>query len=344
MSYRLSHRAYALPFKQPVRTAHGLWAQREGVILRLSDAEGFSAYGEAAPIPAFGTETHAEIQRALGALGETVTTESIRGLPLGLSCLRAGLFSAEAALAEHHKAATGQASEPETLNKYLPVAGLLPAGAACLRAADTMLEAGFRSFKWKVGVGDVADELGLLDDLLSRLPSGAKLRLDANGAWDRKRAEKWLTRCADRPIEFVEQPVAADLPKAEDLLLGLANDFPTPLALDESVSTCAQFRRWIDQGWPGLFVVKPSLLDHPEPLLTKVGGARVVFSSALETAVGCKRALKLAFRYSGEARALGFGVYPLFEQRTFDGPFLAPFIRREDVDRIDEEAVWNALS
>src|SRR6185312_10766667 len=103
-------------------------------------------------------------------------------------------------------------------------------------------ELGFRVFKWKVGVGDVADELALLNDVCAALPDGAKLRLDANGAWDRRQAERWLARCAECPVEFVEQPSYAKAPegaacrKVEDLLLGLANDFPTPIALDESIS------------------------------------------------------------------------------------------------------------
>jgi O-succinylbenzoate synthase len=42
--------------------------------------------------------------------------------------------------------------------------------------------------------------------------------------------------------------------------------------------------------------------------------------------------------------ALGFGVWPLFSDPTFDGPAAAPFIRVEDVDRIDPEALWNAAS
>jgi O-succinylbenzoate synthase len=72
--------------------------------------------------------------------------------------------------------------------------------------------------------------------------------------------------------------------------------------------------------------------------------AQVVFSSALETAVGAKAALRLAFAFGGEARALGFGVWPLFLDQRFDGPYQAPFIRAQDVLAISEEAVWNALS
>jgi O-succinylbenzoate synthase len=72
--------------------------------------------------------------------------------------------------------------------------------------------------------------------------------------------------------------------------------------------------------------------------------ANVVFSSALETAVGARAALRWAMAWRGEPRALGFGVWPLFTDARFDGPYIAPFLRVEDVERINTEAVWTALS
>jgi O-succinylbenzoate synthase len=177
------------------------------------------------------------------------------------------------------------------------------------------------------------------------LPHGAKLRLDANGAWDRRKAERWLERCAERPVEFVEQPVAADARGADDLLRGLAEDWPTPIALDESLASGADIERWIGEGWRGVWVVKTSLLRDVAGALAQLekAQAQVVFSSALETAVGAKAALQWAMAWPGEPRALGFGVWPLFQDARCDGPYAAPFIRPADVARIDPEAVWNAI-
>ncbi len=42
--------------------------------------------------------------------------------------------------------------------------------------------------------------------------------------------------------------------------------------------------------------------------------------------------------------ALGFGVWPLFADARCDGPYAAPYLRREDVEALNPEAVWNALS
>ena len=340
---RLLYRRYRLAFRAPVRTAHGVWSEREGVIVRLEDDAGAVGYGEAATLPHFGTETPDEVVAALQALGEWTTAEALAEVPARLGCLRSALTSAGAA---------DEADKSEAKD-YLGVAALLPAGRAALPELALRAEAGFRVFKWKVGVGDIADELSLLDDLCGALPSGGKLRLDANGAWDRRKAERWLERCADRPVEHVEQPCLAAVNdseaarvKVDDVLLGLAGNFPTPVALDESLVREGDVERWIGAGWPGVYVIKPALLGDATGVLGRLeqAKAKVVFSSALETAVGAQSALRVAFRWRGEAPALGFGVWPLFADARCEGPRAAPFFRREDVAAIQPEAVWNALS
>ena len=227
---------------------------------------------------------------------------------------------------------------------YWPVAALLPAGREVLRVVEDRVELGFRTFKWKVGVGAVRDELGLLADLSARLPEGARLRFDANGAWDRRQAETWLAAVAENPfVEFVEQPIAAEARGAEDLLRGLAADYPVTLALDESLASPDDLDRWLAAGWPGVWVLKLALMGDPAAVVQRLAAAKadVVFSSALETAIGARAMLAAAFRWSGPRRALGVGVWPLFVARWADGPTAMPFVRWSDVEALQEEAVWN---
>jgi O-succinylbenzoate synthase len=241
-----------------------------------------------------------------------------------------------------------------TMVQRRPVAALLPAGKAACEAADQALEAGYVAFKWKVGVLDDADEWVVLDDLLARLPGHAKLRLDANGAWTTRRAGKWLARCAERPIEFVEQPCFADASQgaarqsqADDALLGLATDYPTPIALDESVAGLPSLRAWLARGWRGIVVVKPALAGDPAGVLEVLAKyqADAVFSSALETGVGRQAALRMAFAFNGpQSRALGFGMGPLFLDGRFDGMPSAPFLGLEAMTHLKAEVLWNALN
>ncbi len=343
MTFRLSYRRYCLPFGQVRRTAHGPWRERDGLIVRLEDPAGRFGLGEVAPISAQGTESLAEAEAVLARLGGMVSEGTLAAIDERHGCVRFGLACAMDA---------GPAGVPAA--RRLAVAALLPAGREALAAAERARNDGYTAFKWKVGVLAGAEELAMLDDLLARLPEGTRLRLDANGAWTGREAGRWLTRCAERPIEFIEQPCLAEASaglderrRADDLLLGLARDYPTAVALDESVTGIASLRSWLERGWPGVFVVKPALAGPPAEVLALLAAheADVVFSSALETAVGRRAALRVAFQYEGRpARALGFGVLPLFRDARFDGMAPAPFVTAGEVGRLDPEAAWNALS
>ncbi|MDR1282474.1 MAG: o-succinylbenzoate synthase [Opitutaceae bacterium] len=365
MSLKLEYRRYRLPFRVPLRTAHGLWSEREGILVRLTDMSEPPAsptddpgnrprtgFGEIAPIPWFGTETVDEAEALLRELGDRVNDKTLDTLPARYACTRFALRSAR-------RPARLSALQPFSPS-VLPIAALLPAGRAALMYIAPKAELGYRTFKWKVGADDAADELALLDDVIAALPDGARLRLDANGAWDRRTAERWLERAADRPVEFIEQPVSPTARGADDLLLGLAGDYPTPLALDESLVGARDVARWLSLGWPGIWVIKPALLGDPAGVLAQLAAAgvardNVVFSSALETAVAARTVLALAFAWSGAGghdaattagrRALGFGVWPLFADahRACDGLGEIPFVRPRDPERLDAQAAWDHL-
>lgn len=331
MPYRFSFKKYRLPLRVPLRTAHGWWAEREGLILRLEDDQGTVGFGEIAPIPWFGTETMVEAEEILRQFGNMVPDELLDKTPERYGCVRFALAQARSV-----SSATASTSR-------LPVAALLPAGREVLRVLPEKLEVGFLAFKWKVGVGDAEDELGILDDLLAQIPAHTKLRLDANGAWNRRDAARWLTRCADRPIEFVEQPVA---PAEEDTLLGLANDYPVKLALDESVVHLSDARRWQGLGWPGIFVIKPALAGPLHEVIDWIlkTKADVVFSSAIESTLARSAILSAVLDQPLSRRALGFGVGEIFGDRRWDGPFIGPLIDNGCLAQTPGEELWNALN
>lgn len=335
-SPELALRRYALPFRSPLRTAHGPWSVREGLLLRVTGDAGRVGFGEIAPVNGFGGPSLDDCVADLTRLGALPPLDALVDQAKTLPGLRGALVDAGVALAP----------APARSRDHVTVAALLPAGRAALAVLKDRLELGFRVAKWKVGVAPIADELALLDDLLAVLPAGARLRLDANGAWDRRQAERWLDVAAGRPIEHVEQPIDARVRGAEDLLQGLAADYPVPVALDESIAQDADVAAWLDRGWAGVFVIKPTLLVNPAWAVERLAAARakVVFSSALETAVGFKAALRWAFAWTGEPRAVGFGVGSLFAGPAGEVPPLAPFWRWSDVERINPADTWNALN
>ena len=334
MDFLVELRRYRLPFRHPVRTAHGNWDFREGLYVRLERPDGTAGFGEACPVPHFGSETVDADEALVRSLGGRIGGEAVAEVPGEFCALRNALASAMGGTA------------PAPRHRSLAVAALLPAGRAALLAAPPPAEAGFRVFKWKVGVGAADDERAILDDLAGILPPGSRVRLDANGGWDRRTAQQWMDHAVGRPVEFVEQPLGRDSKGSEDSLMGLAADYPVPVALDESIAGDGDVGRWLDLGWKGFFVIKPSLLGDARAVLARLLAAKadVVFSSALETGIGARSALREAFCWAGAPHALGFGVWPLFADPRFNGPSAVPMMRIEDVDRINPEEVWNAAS
>jgi len=310
---------------RPLVTARGVWPVREGLVVRLSDADGRVGFGEAAPIPGFSQETPTRDYAWLRSAPDEMTPAELRHVPERLACLRWALFCAQEMMA-------GRLKPPAKVRK-LPMAALLPAGRAAVAALAERKKAGYCVFKWKIGLESPPQEFSLLEKLLAELPKGGRLRLDANGALGRREWAAWCDGLnalgpSAQAIEFFEQP----LPSATGTVAWreqkrLAAVAPVPVALDEGVAGWSNQKCAHAVRWPGPLVVKPSLLGDGEEFLhwrTKTG-ADLVYSSAFETSVGLQAALCLA---AGDPqvgrRALGFGALDAFARDGLQLPAHAP--------------------
>lgn len=299
---------FALP--QALVTAHGALRERAGWLLRLEAADGRLGWGEAAPLgclpataaPGCGHSGQAQqaCRSAIKALGPSRSRQELEDLiprlpaPLGFA-LGAALAELEGLVGE---AAGGWAEAP-------PSAWLLPAGEALLPALEALPQApGGQSslpapsgseaaaapsprtpalpftVKWKVAAAPDRLERELLERLLERLPAEARLRLDANGGWDRSMASAWASRLAGEPrLEWLEQPLAPD---DREGLLALCRRLP--VALDESL----RHDPYLADHWPGWLVRRPALEGDPRPLLSALaaGRPRWMVSTAFETGIG----------------------------------------------------------
>jgi o-succinylbenzoate synthase len=198
----------------------------------------------------------------------------------------------------------------------MPNSGLLPAGKAALSVWQKLYEEGYRTFKWKIGVDAIANELKIFHLLIHSLPASTKLRLDANAGLNYAEAKIWLENCDKFPenIEFLEQPLAVDELQA---MLQLSQSYCTAIALDESVATFSQLTDAYAQGWRGIFVIKPGIAGSPSRLrqFCRQHNIDAVFSSVFETAIGRQAALNLAAELSQHNRAVGFGIEHLLEKQ-----------------------------
>ncbi|MEO1144218.1 MAG: o-succinylbenzoate synthase [Cyanobacteria bacterium J06638_22] len=279
--FRLDWRRYARSFRQPLRTTHGVWDQREGLVVRLEDEQGSVGFGEIAPLPWFGSETldsAIALCTRLSAIGMGLTRQQLARIPDALPACQFGLAIAWSALYSAQSSTVPSAGIPES-------AVLLPTGVAALDAWEPAWSVGSHTFKWKIGVESVGKELCTLKKIQARLPNSSTMRLDANGGLSVADACCWLDVCAtDERVEFLEQP----LPPSEFVAMqALSDRFPTPLALDESVATLAQLMTCHQQGWRDVFVVKPAIAGSPYRLqaLCHQHHLDVVVSSVFETAI-----------------------------------------------------------
>lgn len=281
----LETRSFAFRLPRPLQTSSGRIEAKQGWLLRLQGPAGSVGWGEVAPLDP--RETPA-VAAALEALGYGVERSDLErrlpGLPPTLA------FALGAALAESD-GIVGVAADGGWLAAP-PPAWLLPAGEAMLGALDVLLQgaaaAAPLTVKWKVAAAADGLERQWLERLLAGLPADGRLRLDANGGWDRTTAAAWAERLEQEPrLEWLEQPLAAgDQEGLDQLALRI------PVALDESLRQRPELRNH----WGGWQVRRPSQDGDPRPLLGQLlrGVPRLMLSTGFETGIGARWTAHLA--------------------------------------------------
>lgn len=293
MTYQIQHRKYARRFRKPLQTGSQTWEFREGIIIRLEDSMGNVGFGEVAPIAGFQVEKLEEAEEWLGQLKGCWDRDQ-EMVPRDLPCCGFAISSALGWIEGIFE--IGKIQEKET-------AGLLPAGHAALGVQVERKRDGFETFKWKIGVGKLEDELKIAKELAK----SGKIRLDANGSLKEGELTEWISMLeASQNLEVLEQPLSpGNWQKAQEL--ADQKNVAHKIALDEEVTTSDQFEKVRDAGFRGKFVVKSALAGW----ITKERWKDAIHSSALETAIGKETALRLAV---DSKECLGFGVGELFEE------------------------------
>ncbi|MFB8789503.1 MAG: o-succinylbenzoate synthase [Potamolinea sp.] len=332
-NYQFEFRPYRRPFVQVLSTNHGNWNIREGIILRLTDESGKIGWGEIAPISWFGSETLEEALNFCQQLSSQISQETIFSIPLELPACQFGFESAlgmgnetfpqfhqnpkstpPTPLIPPYQGGTKTTRGGQNPQSEIAYCYLLPTGEAALESWQTAWNQGYRTFKWKIGVSPIAEELTVFQKLTQALPASVKLRLDANGGLTQQSANQWLKVTDNLGIvEFLEQPLP---PQQLNAMLEISNQYSTPIALDESVATLKQLETCYQQGWRGIFVIKAAIAGSPKRLREFCQQQEIdtVFSSVFETAIGRQAALQLASELSNPNRAVGFGVNHWFNE------------------------------
>jgi L-alanine-DL-glutamate epimerase-like enolase superfamily enzyme len=219
----------AFSLSRPFETSYGTLAVRETLVVALTDADGVTGYGEAAPLEAYDGVSLERVLSALERCREVL--EATPRLPdkrapqpdpaapmreLLERCARAArlpqaLAAVDLALWDMLARRSGQPlyrllDGKQQVTPRVAVNATVTAldRAQAAEQAAQAAHAGYPCVKIKVGVGDDAGRVAAV-----RAAAGPQiaLRLDANGAWRVPEAIAAIAALAPAGLELVEEPV-----------------------------------------------------------------------------------------------------------------------------------------
>jgi o-succinylbenzoate synthase len=316
---------YALPFREPYVTAAGALTRREMVLLRLRDEDGLTGLGEAVPLSLRGGVSLSQVTEELRLLEgrKTLDEQSLRdGAPALSAPARCAALTALLDLRGKRASAEGGASPgpapPVRCNATLTTGD----PAAVVSAAERWAADGFSTFKLKLGAETAKTrvepgflrcrDVELVRVVREALGPRARIRVDANGAWDLETAKRTLAAVEPYEVELAEQPVATMEEAAE-----VASSTQIPLAADESVESRTDAERVAASGAFALTGIKLSKVGGPEEALEIAEVLPAYVTSALDGPVGIAAAAQVAVTL-GEAAGGGPDLaHGLATQRLF---------------------------
>jgi L-Ala-D/L-Glu epimerase len=212
---KLSVERRKLRLTVPLETSYGTVNERELLAVSLTDGDGVSGYGEAAPLEAYDGVSVARVERALAGYGPVLAAwrdpmngaqlidacRCVDDLPQALAAVDMALWDRAGKRAGKPVAALLTDDPATTVEVNAPLTALDRAGVA--RQAAQAVSDGYTCVKVKVGIGDDAGRVAA-----ARAAMGPKvaLRLDANGAWSVEEAVRAIDALAPAGLELVEEP------------------------------------------------------------------------------------------------------------------------------------------
>ncbi len=335
-----------LALRRPFKTSGWTLSSRDILLFSIHDTDrGSTGWGEAAPLPLFGTESYAVSCHALEDAAKVINGKwdfagiefpdidaffpSLRQAPAARFAVECALLDLQSRLQRVSIAETlgGVQSDRIAVNAVIGAVDALEAA----RAAAEAWEEGYRCVKLKVGAGSLDEDIETIRAVRMAVPPEMLLRLDANGAWDFERAEEAIREFSFYDIEYIEQPVPAD---EHDELTALTGLGIIPVAADESAQDLSQARLLLERQAVNLFVIKPMAAGGIRDcrrfsMEAAAGGCDVVFTSLIDSSIGRHAVAQLCASLPSTTRHHGLATGALFLDDTHrdqidQGEFLLP--------------------
>ena len=243
------------PADPPVRTSFGIMHSRPALLVKLTDTDGITGWGEVwCNFPSVGAEHRARLlteilrhelcgckwsspQACFDALTAKMHILAIQsGEPGPLAQAIAGIDIAvwDILGKRSNQPLWKMLGGSNTVEVY--ASGINPDEP--LRMVEEKAREGYTAFKLKVGFDDDRD-VANVRSLRAALGKGVTLMVDANQGWNMEQASAMIARLEPYDLTWIEEPVSADTPLA--LWRLLAEQTPTKLAAGENLRGVSSF-------------------------------------------------------------------------------------------------------
>ncbi|MDZ4684299.1 MAG: enolase C-terminal domain-like protein [Planctomycetaceae bacterium] len=332
-------RVEAIPVRIPLKagwtmkTAHGVHATSDYVIVRVYTDEGLVGLGEATSGPRWSGESSAT---CLSVIREFLAPELIGKNPLDITRLRARMDRVikqnpftKAALEMALWDIAGKAANlpvcrllggpvRDTMRIKLVIGGFdIP---AAIELAERFLAMGVTCLKVKTGINpeeDIARVRAVRDVAGPDMP----ITIDSNCGWNITTARHTLQRLADQNILLAEQPIPPNDPAA---MAALRATVPMPIMADESVFTltdawavCAAGAADILSVYPGKNGGIAGTVEIAN--VAKAAGLSCAIGSNLELGIGTAAMLHVA------------AALPTIDSETYPADLVGPLYHDADL-------------
>ncbi|MCW5574606.1 MAG: hypothetical protein KIT13_00805 [Burkholderiales bacterium] len=263
----------SVPSKGDYRMARGTHDSLRSLVVRIHTDEGIVGCGEAHQgVAGYSSETTGTMDAVVsGVYGPLLVGRELAGveqIALDLQVARRGNLFARCAVEMALFDALGRARGLPVVEMLggpvrsrLELSGSIGIDEPAVMAekAATMVAAGYRTIKVKVGMPDLAADLSRVRAVRNAVGESVAIRLDANSGYSPTDALIFIRGLEDLAIEYLEQPVAAE---HIDAMAKLTRIGIVPILADESVHTPEDAYRFISAG----------AIDAIKIKISKVGG------------------------------------------------------------------------
>jgi o-succinylbenzoate synthase len=277
---------FSLKLNSTFKNSKSNFSNRNGLILKLVDESGNSAYGECSPLEGFSKESLQDAEKELHDFCKDVINKSNENF-FNLSYSTSVNFCIEQAfhslLLQHNFELKSYYQQSKKI-KVNAVIGLTNIEEA-INLISKKINLGYDTIKLKVGRENPYDDFLLIEKVREIFGNEIKIRLDANQKWNCDEAIEYLLNLEQFNIEYIEEPSSSFCSN-----LKTADSTNIQVALDESLTDFQTAQEFITDSSINFFVLKPMMFGFEKTLklieLTESINKFVIISSSFESAIG----------------------------------------------------------